>query len=44
MNGNLFPGMISLGEAIRAQNRKSAGGQIRTSDQVEKPVNTPYNN
>jgi hypothetical protein len=32
MNGNVFPGMMTLGEAIRAQNNKS--GPLRGSDQV----------
>ena len=32
MIGNAFPGMLSLGEAIRAQNKKS--GPLKGSDQV----------
>ncbi len=39
MNGNVFPGMLSLGEAIRAQNKKSGVPMtMRGSDQVFKSL------
>jgi hypothetical protein len=40
MNGTVFPGMLSLGEAIRAQNKKSGVPMtMRGSDQVFKSFN-----
>lgn len=38
LNSNIFPGMLSLGEAIRAQNKNSMANsipQLRGSDQVK---------